>query len=64
MTRTKVDVYRQTRPADYLKDHPGECWRCDIFPLDKRSSHHGVGATEAEAIFNASLSWRKYETGE
>lgn len=56
---TKIKTYRQDRPADYLKAHPTERWRCDIYP-DDGSDHHGVGPTEASALSNAALHWEAY----
>lgn len=56
---TRIKTYRQERPADWLRENPGERWRCDIFPEDG-SDHHGVGATEAEALLNAALAWRRW----
>jgi hypothetical protein len=58
---TTIKTYRQARPADYLKAHPTERWRCDIFP-DDGSDHHGIGATEASAVANAALHWEAYRT--
>ncbi len=55
----KILSYRQERPASWLVDHPEETWRCDIFPADG-SDHHGIGETEAEAIQNAALAYRRY----
>jgi hypothetical protein len=59
MALTKIKTYPQDRPSEWLKENPQERWRCDIFPGDG-SDHHGIGATEAEAIFNASLAYRKW----
>ena len=56
---SKIKTYLQDRPPDWLKDNPHERWRCDIFPVDG-SSHHGIGATEAEAIMNASRAYLKW----
>lgn len=56
---SKIKTYIQDRPADWLKDHPQERWRCDIFPADG-SDHHGVGATEAEAVMNAVVAYLKW----
>ena len=56
---SKIKTYLQDRPADWLKDNPHERWRCDIFPVDG-SYHHGIGATEAEAIMNASMAYLKW----
>lgn len=56
---SKIKTYLQDRSADWLKDNPHERWRCDIFPVDG-SDHHGIGATEAEAILNASMAYLKW----
>ncbi len=56
---SKIKTYLQDRPADWLKDNPHERWRCDIFPVDG-SSHHGIGATEAEALMNASMAYLRW----
>lgn len=56
---TKITVYRRNTPADLLRDHPEERWRCDIYPTGG-SDHHGVGATEAEAVLNATMHWANY----
>lgn len=56
---SKIKTYLQNRPADWLKDNPHERWRCDIFPIDG-SDHHGTGATEAEAIMNASRAYLQW----
>lgn len=61
MAQTRIVTYRQDRPADWLKDHPHETWRCDIFPEDG-SDHHGVGALEAQAIMNAAMAFLKWST--
>lgn len=53
---TDIKTYRQERDAQFLKDHPNETWRCDILPVDG-SDHHGVGATEAWAVFHPVQSW-------
>lgn len=58
---TKIYTYRQDLPAEFLRDHPKERWRCDISP-GKAFDHHGVGETEAEALLNAALQWRKHES--
>lgn len=66
MPSAKVKTYPQDRPEDWLQSNPGERWRCDIYP-DDGSDHHGVGATEAEAILNASQAyvlWSRRDTGE
>jgi hypothetical protein len=55
----KILTYRQERPADFIREYPHEKWRCDIFPADG-SDHHGVGSTEAEAIFNATLAYLRW----
>lgn len=57
---TTIRTYPQEMPADWLKENPTEKWRCDIFPGDG-SDHHGIGATEAEALLNAALHWEGYE---
>lgn len=61
MTRkpSKIKTYIQDRPADWLKDNPHERWRCDIFVPDG-SDHHGIGATEAEALMNASMAYLRW----
>ena len=56
---SKIKTYLQDRPADWLKDHPHERWRCDIFVTDG-SDHHGIGATEPEALMNASMAYLKW----
>lgn len=56
---SKIKTYLQDRPADWLKDNPHERWRCDIFPADG-SDHHGIGATEAEAVMNAVMAYLKW----
>lgn len=62
MAQTRIVTYRQDRPADWLKDHPHETWRCDIYPGDPRlgSDHHGIGEVEAEAIINASMAYLRW----
>jgi hypothetical protein len=55
----KILTYRQERPADFIREYPHEKWRCDIFPADG-SDHHGVGPTEAEALFNATLAYLRW----
>ena len=49
MIPANIQTYRQDRPSVFLKEHPQEHWRCDIYPSDG-SGHHGVGETEAEAV--------------
>jgi hypothetical protein len=56
---SKIKTYLQDRPADWLKDHPHERWRCDIFVTDG-SDHHGIGATEPEALMNASMAYLRW----
>lgn len=56
---SKIKTYLQDRTADWLKDNPHARWRCDIFPVDG-SDHHGIGATEAEAIMNASMVYLRW----
>lgn len=51
--RTQVKTYQQKLDEERLKQYPKERWRCDI--ILERSSHHGVGETEAEAILNAAM---------
>ena len=53
---TKIRTYEQTRPKDWLKDHPDERWRCDIYP-DNGGSFHGVGQTEAKALMRAAAAY-------
>lgn len=60
MDKTKIETYPRVRPGSWLKDHPEERWQCDIFPADG-SDHHGIGATESEAIMNAALAYRRWE---
>ncbi len=48
----RILTYKQERPSDWLRDHPEETWRCDLYP-EGGADHHGVGVTEAEAILNA-----------
>ena len=55
----KIRTYRQERPADYIRENPQECWRCDIYP-DDGSDHHGVGSTEAEVIWNAACAYMRH----
>lgn len=59
---TKINTYERGRPERWLKDNPQDRWQCDIFP-DDGSDHHGIGATEAEAISNAALAYRRYADG-
>jgi hypothetical protein len=56
---TKIRTYKQDRTRDYLRDHPQERWRCDIYP-DDGSDYHGVGRTEAEALRNAFAHWFQF----
>lgn len=56
----EIKTYKQDRPKEWLKDHPEETWRCDIFPADG-SDHHGIGETEAVAICNASAAYLRWE---
>ena len=57
---SKIKTYLQPdRSPEWLKDNPHERWRCDIFPVDG-SDHHGIGATEAEAIMNASMAYLRW----
>lgn len=58
---TRIETYRQERPADWLRENPRMRWRCDIFPEDG-SSYHGVGVTEVEALINAAFAWRRRVT--
>lgn len=47
--RTKeIVIYRQP------KDPNGHTWRCAIH---RGPGHHGTGASEAEALYHASLAW-------
>ena len=55
----KIRTYMQDRTEEWLKKYPDEKWQCDIFPHDG-SDHHGIGATEAEAIHNASLAYLRW----
>lgn len=57
----KIELYVQPRPVDWLRDNPEQKWRCDIYPGDFRTDHHGVGATEAEALLRAAQHWHQYE---
>lgn len=50
----RIVTYRQDRPADWLRDNPQEAWRCDIYTAGG-TSHHGIGATEAEALIEAAM---------
>ncbi len=59
MSDTKIRTYRQHRPREWREQHPNETWRCDIYPADG-SDHHGLGETEAVAIYNASLAYMRY----
>ena len=54
-----VRTYLQDRPKDYIRENPQERWRCDIYP-DDGSDHHGVGSTEAEAIWNAACAYMRW----
>lgn len=58
-TPAKILTYRQNRPADWHRENPDQRWRCDIFPADG-SDHHGLGPTEAEALFNATLAYLRW----
>lgn len=58
--RRPIQIYRQERDAQYLKENPQETWRCDIFP-DDGSDHHGVGATDSEALLNAAMAYRIWQ---
>lgn len=49
----KIDIYPQ--PAQH-----GNEWRCDI---DHGPGHHGIGATPADALMNASMAWLRFENG-
>ena len=49
-----VRTYQQAGLREYQ-----ERWRCDIFP-DDGSDHHGVGSTEAEAIWNAACAYMRW----
>jgi hypothetical protein len=42
--------------------HPIDIWQCSIIGSD-RMGHHGVGKTEAEAIFWAAKAYVKYAKG-
>jgi hypothetical protein len=53
---SKITTYRQDRTKEWLRVYPRERWRCDIFPEDG-SDHHGIGETEAAAIYHASISY-------
>lgn len=52
---TAIKTYLQDLPPDWIKRHPLEKWRCDIHA--DTGSHHGVGRTEAEAVFHAASHW-------
>jgi hypothetical protein len=56
----KIRTYRRERNEAWLKDHPEERWQCDILPFDG-SDHHGIGATESEAIMNAALAYARWQ---
>ena len=56
---TRIKTYKQDRPKEWLKDHPHERWRCDIFP-DDGSEHHGIGETEADAIWQAGFAYMNW----
>lgn len=56
---TDIRTYRQERDEEFLKLHPEERWRCDIFPGDG-TDHHGVGSTEALALMRAAWAWHGY----
>lgn len=60
-TPTQIRVYRNTYNEEWLAAHPDQRWQCDIYPSDG-SDHHGLGATEAEAVLNAAMHYRKYES--
>jgi hypothetical protein len=53
---TEIMTYPQAMPKEWLKKHPNQKWRCDIYP-DDNSDHHGVSETEAGAIHEASLAY-------
>lgn len=59
MIYPEIRTYRQERDKEYLEEHPTEKWRCDLYP-SPGLDFHGVGRTEAEAIFNAALAYRHY----
>lgn len=56
----KIRTYLQDRTPDFLRENPGQRWRCDIFPADG-SDHHGVGATEGAAILNAAAHYAVWQ---
>ena len=57
---SKIKTYLQPdRSPEWLKDNPHEWWRCDIFPADG-SDHRGIGATEAEALMNATMAYLRW----
>lgn len=58
-TRIKTSVQHWDRPTDWRARNKHRAWRCDIF-TDDGSDHHGEGATEAEAIYKASLAYLKW----
>ncbi len=60
MQNTQVQVYRQNRDEKYLDEHPEERWRCDLL-TSRGTDHHGVGATESEAILHAAQHFFIYE---
>jgi hypothetical protein len=53
---TKIKTYLQDMPKEWLKNHPNQKWRCDIYPSGN-SDHHGVSNTEAGSIHEASLAY-------
>jgi len=57
--KVEVRTYKQKLPSDWLKHHPTEKWRCDMYS-DDGSDHHGVGETEGEAFINAALALKSY----
>jgi hypothetical protein len=49
----KALIRTYIKPGNYAPHR----WQCDLFP-EGGSDYHGLGATEAEAIFNASIAYR------
>ena len=59
MSETRIKTYLQERDAEYLKEHPQERWRCDLWPASG-GDFHGVGYTEALAILNAATAYSSF----
>ena len=60
MSQIKIYVTRQVRTPNWLKTHPREKYRCDIFPGDG-TDFHGLGETKAAAITNAGMAYLTHE---